>query len=352
MEAVLPAGEKISPLISVIVPVYNAESYVEKCLNSLAKQTYIRFEALLIDDGSTDASAALCQRYVDMDCRFILFSQENKGVSAARNTGLSHAKGEYCTFVDSDDFVSTDFLEKAVELSEQTGADMTVFSEFCPDDPFWHGEHILTDGIYHFTQDKERNRFLLRHFLKCELGFPLHGKLFQMNLLRRNHLKFADGIQFAEDMLFQMEWLMYSDCVAVSSQPIYTYINRKNSLSDFARTKTALPEYERLLGKMRRPSEYWEQQFPVIYMVTMNNQFEIHPARQMVQDVRKLENSPLWHEMVNRGVHCFHLFLHGLGSPKGVKLYLKMCMYGACTKVCPAPYYYLGRLVAWIARIR
>ena len=98
-------------LISIIVPIYNVEKYLRQCLDSIMNQTYQNFECLLINDGSPDNSANICREYVDKDSRFKYFEKENGGVSSARNLGIEYSKGEYITFIDSDDWVDSDYLE-------------------------------------------------------------------------------------------------------------------------------------------------------------------------------------------------------------------------------------------------
>lgn len=107
-------------LISIIVPVYNVEKYIAKCLDSLVNQTYLNIEILLIDDGSTDKSLSICKKYAAVDSRIKLFSKENGGVSSARNLGLLHVQGEYVVFVDSDDFVSPKYCEHLYQLTIST----------------------------------------------------------------------------------------------------------------------------------------------------------------------------------------------------------------------------------------
>ena len=99
-------------LISVIVPVYNVEEYLEECLNSIQHQTYTDIEVILVNDGSTDASKEICERYCQQDPRFHLINQANKGLSGARNRGMTESKGEFITFVDSDDVIKDDMLEQ------------------------------------------------------------------------------------------------------------------------------------------------------------------------------------------------------------------------------------------------
>ena len=98
--------------ISIIVPIYNSEKYLDECLLSIQNQSYTNFEVLLINDGSTDNSNFICEKFVSQDVRFRHFSQENKGVSSARNYGLKEASGEFITFIDSDDYVEANHLEE------------------------------------------------------------------------------------------------------------------------------------------------------------------------------------------------------------------------------------------------
>lgn len=113
-------------MISVIIPMYNAEKYVEKCLNSLLKQTYKNLEIIIVNDGSKDNSQAICEQYMSQDKRITLINTENRGAGSARNTGIEVAKGEYISFIDSDDYVCADYYERLLHMLEQTDADIAV----------------------------------------------------------------------------------------------------------------------------------------------------------------------------------------------------------------------------------
>ena len=110
--------------VSIGVPVYNVEAYLRECLDSIMNQTFKDFEVIMVDDGSTDNSFNICQEYVARDNRFKLIHQENKGLAGARNTCLKHMKGEYITWIDSDDVVDDNYLERLLEVQEKTGADI------------------------------------------------------------------------------------------------------------------------------------------------------------------------------------------------------------------------------------
>ena len=109
------------PGLSVIIPVYNTENYIEECLSSILNQTFESFEVLCIDDGSTDSSGIICEAYCEKDERFHVYHIENSGVSAARNVGLDHAVGEYVVFIDSDDFISATHFETLYNGVESSG---------------------------------------------------------------------------------------------------------------------------------------------------------------------------------------------------------------------------------------
>ena len=106
------------PKVSIIVPVYNVEPYLRQCLDSILAQTFTDWECILVDDGSKDGSGAICDEYAEKDSRFRVVHQENKGSSAARNEGLSLSKGIYLSFIDSDDWVENNYLERLLEIAE------------------------------------------------------------------------------------------------------------------------------------------------------------------------------------------------------------------------------------------
>ena len=116
-------------MISVIIPVYNVEKFLAECVDSVLAQTYTDWEAILVDDGATDASGAMCDAYAAKDPRIRVIHRENGGLSAARNTGLKAARGEYVYFLDSDDYIEPDTLALLLETAEREQADVVFFAE-------------------------------------------------------------------------------------------------------------------------------------------------------------------------------------------------------------------------------
>ena len=113
--------------ISIVIPVYNVERYLSECLNSIVDQDYTNWEAILVDDGSTDQSGSICDAYAQNDKRFVVIHQENKGAACAKNTGLDHVSGEFVAFIDSDDYIDSDWLQISISTAKKYNADVVEF---------------------------------------------------------------------------------------------------------------------------------------------------------------------------------------------------------------------------------
>lgn len=152
----------MNPLISIIVPVYNVEPYIRKCLDSILSQTYTNWEAILVDDGSTDQSGAICDEYAKKDARFVVVHKQNEGVAKARITAFEHSKGELITFIDSDDYVSPEYLEKLSKPILEKDADMVScdYSVVAGTGEIHEPRAKLTG----FFQGSNLNDFITNHF--------------------------------------------------------------------------------------------------------------------------------------------------------------------------------------------
>ena len=141
-------------IISIIVPVYNTEEYLDKCILSIMAQTYADFELLLIDDGSTDSSGSICDKYAAQDSRVRVFHKENGGVSRARNLGIDNSKGDYLLFLDSDDWLASDTFEILHRTLEREDADCVIFGFYQTSGNIWAPEE---NRIYATIEDLKKN---------------------------------------------------------------------------------------------------------------------------------------------------------------------------------------------------
>lgn len=211
--------------ISVIVPVYNVRDFLPKCIDSLLSQTFGDFELLLVDDGSTDGSSEICDRYMSEDRRVKVIHKPNGGVSSARNKGLDAAEGEFICFADSDDWVEADYLSDLVSV--MTGDIDFVMSDFI----FSAGTYIWrpTDNRLPFVSGNIGDLFSDRGKLKtCNAPY---GKLFRNSIISDNDLRFEEGIHYGEDRLFVFTYLLYARKVAFTDQVDYVYCRHGDSLT-------------------------------------------------------------------------------------------------------------------------
>ncbi|MBR1676338.1 MAG: glycosyltransferase [Clostridia bacterium] len=195
------------PKISVIVPIYKVEQYLKKCVDSILKQTFKDIEVILVDDGSPDNCPRLCDEFAEQDNRIKVIHKQNGGVSAARNSGLDIATGEYIAFVDSDDYIESNMYSSMINIAEKYNSDIVMCD--CIKDFSDHSEiysHDIREGFYNFNQLKEE---YYPHLLIMEnVEYPATISncllLFKRELLNNDSYKirYLDGVRFSEDLLF------------------------------------------------------------------------------------------------------------------------------------------------------
>lgn len=220
------------PCISFIVPIYNMERLLPRALRSLRAQTLTDFEAILINDGSKDGSAALCAQAAAEDARFRFIDQPNGGVAAARNAGLDAARGEYIFFLDPDDWVEPDAAEVLYHTVRDADADCVEFGMFydtCDENgKLLHSEtdHCTFSGVYRGEPFKE-------HFDKMASSYLAANKMYRRAFLEQHHLRFPPH-QLGEDgMFFVAFYRQNPGCLVVLEKPLYHYIiARRGSLSN------------------------------------------------------------------------------------------------------------------------
>lgn len=212
-------------LVSIIMPIYNAEEYLRENLESIANQTYPNTEVLLVDDGSTDQSAAVAHEFCEKDTRFKYFKQKNQGAPAARNHGFRESHGQYAIFVDSDDILKPNGIELLYLVAEEQGADLVIGQYDTIDE---QGVPLETkkmqykkDEIYDVKENLD-TLFLLS---------PMPGnKLYNADLLRKKELFFSD-LKRAQDLNYYLKFLLYAGKVCTVSDTTYLYRIRVNSIS-------------------------------------------------------------------------------------------------------------------------
>lgn len=209
--------KKNNILISIIIPVFNAEKYIERCLKSIEEQNYQEYEVIIIDDGSTDTSASICNTFHSKDNRFTVFQIENQGVSNARNLGIEKAQGKYILFVDSDDWLKKNALEtfsQKISLED----DLIISSYY---------DVIDTNYIPKiFTTEEKRYRgekikeYVSNDFMKISTPW---AKLYKTSIIKDHNLTFRKNIKYGEDLIFNMEYIDKCNTLLVIQDCLYYY---------------------------------------------------------------------------------------------------------------------------------
>lgn len=233
----------VQPHISIIIPVYNKEAYIDRCLSSILKQTYTSFECIIIDDGSTDKSYEICKKYSEMDSRIRILQQKNKGPSSARNKGLAEVISPWVTFVDADDYLIPSYLENFSKYLSDDIYTQIIQGYYCYG---YKGENIDTlypGTIYLYneieignqTQYVEENNLLYDWAVWC--------KIFSAKLIRDNELHFEESLFVGEDGLFWHHYLCLIKKIIFIPERGYIYFCPRQFNSISRNAKISQKEY-------------------------------------------------------------------------------------------------------------
>ena len=239
------------PLVSIILPVYNAQSHLARCVGSICAQTYQNIEIIILNDGSKDQSLPVCEEFRQKDSRILLVDKANSGVSDTRNLGLKLASGKYVEFVDSDDYLDPDFTERLVAAAEENEADFViapykmvipagaskpeqvldkiqdelgVMSVARPPEVREYG--FLPAGVY------DKDTFALRLMDKPASYFysVLWNKLYRRDILTGNDIQFVSEMRWAEDLVFNLRYIQYAERFVAIDKPGYYYVQNPQSI--------------------------------------------------------------------------------------------------------------------------
>lgn len=243
------------PLVSIIVPVYNAQAHIARCIESIRKQTYQNIEIILLNDGSNDVSLPICQMFADVEPRIVLVDKKNSGVSATRNLGLKLAQGEYLQFADSDDYLQPDATRLMVEKAVQYNADMVIAHYNRIDPPSEKAEKLLdkltnrkndpglapeapllpdTVTTYGFLPEGFLTKQQFAEGLMKEPASFYYGvmwnKLYRADIVRQHDLQCSEELAWSEDFLFNLSFIEYAQRFYSLAEPVYNYVQNPQSI--------------------------------------------------------------------------------------------------------------------------
>lgn len=213
-----------SELISVVIPIYNCDKYLNKCIRSVLNQTYNKFELILINDGSKDKSGEICEKYSKLDNRIVYINQKNKGVSKTRQKGIEIAKGEYLIFIDSDDYIDKDYFFKLYNNCKRSNADIVC----CNSNDF---------GVINYKNNKieydevviDKERLMNDYFKGMRYAYCIWGKLYKKSII--NRVKFRE-MKYAEDTCMIIELFNKCEKVCLLEYDGYYYRGQETSITN------------------------------------------------------------------------------------------------------------------------
>lgn len=258
-------------LVSIIVPIYNVEKYLERCLLSIKNQEYSNIEVIMVNDGSKDSSREIAERFANIDSRFKLKDKENGGLSSGRNYGMKYVTGEYVSFVDSDDFLSKNYVSRLLNAFDENTdiviADYAIFNT-ANRKSYLHGPQYKV-GNY---SNKEEKKELVNALLSGCPVMSVWKNMYRVSFLKNNNLQFvSERLVYAEDKLFNVEAYTLANCVKIISDIVFYHLVIPGSLSQgyrknyFEMSKELYFRIEALLQK------YYDEAFVINYRAKLPN---------------------------------------------------------------------------------
>lgn len=225
--------------ISIIIPVYNVEKYINKCLDSILNQTLTDIEIIIINDGSNDKSLEICKQYSEKDSRIILIDKKNEGVSVARNKGIEVSKGEYILFVDSDDWIDENSCEIMYKEIQKNKADLFFcnhvreygttrdYIDYGLDEKIIEKDEIKEKIIFPLIEEEDKNKV----HLKASFRGPL-GKLYKREIIQKSNIYFNHDLIIGEDFIFNLQYLRKTNKIVMSKEYFYHYFKNDESTTN------------------------------------------------------------------------------------------------------------------------
>lgn len=234
-----------TPKISIIVPVYKTEKYIRKCLDSIQAQTFTDWECILVDDGSPDSSGQICDEYSALDERFVTLHKPNGGVSDARNKGIETAKGDWMMFIDADDIIASDTLEKTLSEAKKGNLDIIQFS-------FTRDLSQLGLQDNNETEVCFREEYIAKNKMLCSVC----GCLIKSSIIHDNHIRFDERMKLGEDQLFAYTCIANADRIRRIPNMLYFYYDNPGSATHNEKIVDIIYSSNKCIDFKQRYSEF------------------------------------------------------------------------------------------------
>ncbi|MBQ9047753.1 MAG: glycosyltransferase [Solobacterium sp.] len=268
--------------VSIIVPVYNVEKYLAQCIDSVLGQTYVNWELLLIDDGSSDGSPELCDGYAEKDSRVRVIHQANQGASTARNRGLDEATGTYVMFVDSDDYIASGMVSRMVNVIHDTKTDLVLCGYERFTDTYQDKRSYSETPVTILKNKAEIARLYTKPNTNM-FGISIWAKLYRNDVLQDKHVRFDPHISYEEDCQFNIDYFELINNAAVIKEVFYHYRQMDVSLSKGFKRNTfefLIAGYNRRIGFVKKyaPKTSLNGLHAILLVVVKNTMIKIQKS--------------------------------------------------------------------------
>ncbi|WP_288479597.1 glycosyltransferase [uncultured Clostridium sp.] len=295
----------MSNIVSVVVPFYNVEKYICRCLESIINQTFNDIEIILINDGSTDFSYEKIQKYIDSDNRIIYLEHENIGLGETRNRGIDIASGKYIAFIDSDDYIENDMIECLLKKIEEKNFDVVCCETYIDNGSRNKKVRKSFINIEDYIPNFNKLEFLEKYYFNGNYSHNAWDKLYNLEFIRENNIRFGDNKKiFSEDNFFQIQILNCNPKIGYINKALYNYVIRDNSIMNSYKENLIerhLNMFDELIenvykGNLENSDKYMIALliFDVIIMHTKNILNEENNKHLFIDGIKKLKDSTIY----------------------------------------------------------
>lgn len=321
--------------VSVIVPVYNVEKYLRRCVESILAQTFTDFELILVDDGSTDNCPEICDEYARKDNRVRVIHCVNGGVSAARNVALEIASGEFLTFCDSDDYLKPEWFDWLVSQMDQKNVDMVIGNFVSVDDNGQAEPNKCTykTDLVTFASQSDRVNYIIQKLLRGYSAWAVWARLFRTDIIKENCIRFCTTCgNYAEDLEFVLDYMLYADSVYLGDYAGYCYYQRLGSMMSRSQNMIKLNEvnevsycfwnrFNQVISEDSCINEY-----PIIHFQILCSQYRrllYHDGiGNLPEEIKKIEKQKWYKKETKRIFSCYKSLKKYFGKEITLRIFL------------------------------
>ena len=326
------------PKISVVVPVYNVEKYLAKCIDSILNQTFCDFELILVDDGSSDNCGTICDEYAMIDKRVRVIHQKNSGVSNAKNTGIAASNGEYLFFVDSDDYVASDCLTTLVDHLEKDCCDLVTIGYTEVNESYIELRTYYPEpGLFSLICTHEKWDFLINYTLAFKISWGM-SKLYKSEIIKSNQIKVCETCEnYAEDLSFLLVYIMHCSKICSIKYAGYYYLRRDDSMMGISEKQVRINSMNEVayafwyhLKNMVNGYQPIIKCFPILHFLIMRNQLITPCASEndenFIDECKRIKKMMWYKHMVIRSIR-FRRHIKSLIGKYNARWYLNVYYY-------------------------